>query len=222
MMYTVQMLRRWARSVAFWTGLIRYYWKWRHFIDGKYSEARPCSCQPDAHRSRLAQLIASLQPTSCVEVGCADGANLNVLATRLPHCVISGVDLNQKALDIATSRVRAAGGMLGVMRLGDVAQLPLASQSADVVFSDAVGMYLTPKKLECSVREMRRVARRAILIHTFADDSLARGSLIDGNWVHPVARVITQQIPGAYVISERSLIRDSQWQRYGTTYIATW
>jgi len=221
-MHPLLRIRRLVRTVAFRTGLIRFYWQWRHVVDGSYRAAPPSLIAQDAHRVRLCELIAALDAQSCVEVGCADGPNLSILASRLPRCTLSAVDLNRHALRMATERVLAIGGSIGVMRRGTADRLPFESQSFDVALSDAVFMYLTPPTAELAIREMRRVARRAMIIHTFADDDLAHGQLQEGNWVHPVGRLLSSIVAGAHVHKERSLLTNGQWGRYGTIYHVTW
>jgi SAM-dependent methyltransferase len=215
-------LRTLARTIAFRTGLIRYFWQWRHFVDGSYRAVPDVIVSDDPHRLRLAELLAPLEPESCCEIGCSDGANLSMLASRHPACVLSGIDLNRHALRVAAHRVRAVGGSVGVMRRGAASHVPLATGAVDVALSDAVFMYLTPANARLAVREMRRVARRAIFIHTFSDDGLAEGQLVDGNWVHPVGRILAEVLPSARVHRERSPLVVGQWGQFGTIFEVTW
>ena len=98
------------RSFAFRTGAIKWWWRYRHFIDGSYRQAPPPTDVVDPHREQLWSLIAPFSPQSLLEVGCGDGANLALLARKAPAVRLDGVDLNPLALDIARQRVVAGGG----------------------------------------------------------------------------------------------------------------
>lgn len=199
---------RWlTRRVVFRTGAVRFFWQFRHLIDGSYHELPPHLLSHDPHRMRLCDLIEATAVQSCLEVGCADGANLSVLAARFPSCRLSGLDLNPRALRIARERVRNLGGSVGDMRTGSAAKLPFHDNSYDVVLSDAVFMYLTPQMALSALREMGRVSLQLILVHTFSDDSLLASQVLDGNWVHPLRRLIFASAPHAHVESERSVVR---------------
>lgn len=210
------------RTFAFRTGVIRYFWRYRHLIDGRYRNAPTELISSDPHRWHWCDFVESLGAQSLLEVGCSDGANLSALAARLPHCALSAVDLNLHALEWASRRIQAIGGTLGAMRVAPAERLPYHDQAVDVVLSDAVFMYLTPSAAERAAREMLRVARLAIIIHSFADDRMIRSELKEGNWVHPIGRLMRDIIPGSVVKIEESLVRTGQWGQYGTIYQVTW
>ena len=215
--------RRVLRSLAFRTGAIKWWWRYRHFIDGSYRQAPPATDLVDPHREQLWSLIAPFNPQSLLEVGCGDGANLALLARKAPHVRLDGVDLNPLALDIARQRVAAAGGMLGTLQPGSADELPVATASVDVALSDAVFMYLPPATAIAALREMRRVATRAIVIHTFSDDSLPTSAVIDGNWVHPLPTLIARAVPDSSINHHRSaLVTAGQWQEFGAVFVVTW
>jgi hypothetical protein len=58
-------------------------------------------------------------------------------------------------------------------------------------------MYLPPKQAIVALREMRRIASHACIVHTFADDSLAESAIIRGNWVHAFSRLLQTAFPRA-------------------------
>lgn len=210
------------RTLAFKTGLIRYYWQFRHLLDGSYRDPPSNLVASDPHRTRLAEIIETLSARSVLEIGCADGANLSVLASRMPSCALSAVDLNAHALHLAARRVNEIGGTLGETHVATAEHLPLGDYSVDVALSDAVFMYLTPAAVSRAIKEMHRVSQHAMIIHSFADDGLLRSELREGNWIHPIARMLTEDVPHALLRREKSPLRSGQWGNYGTIYEVTW
>ena len=215
--------RRVLRSLAFRTGAIKWWWRYRHFIDGSYRQAPPATDVVDPHREQLWSLIAPFNPQSLLDVGCGDGANLALFARKAPHVRLDGVDINPLALDIARQRVVAAGGILGTLQPGSADELPVATASVDVALSDAVFMYLPPATAIAALREMRRAATRAIVVHTFSTDTLPTSAVIDGNWVHPLPTLIALAIPAASIARHPSALTTSpQWREFGTVCVVTW
>ena len=210
------------RTIAFRTGAIKWWWRYRHLIDGSYRQAPPPTETVDPHREQLWSHLESLHAGSLIEIGCADGANLVLFAERAPRVALSGVDINPRALAIAEQRVRDAGGTAGTFRHGSAEHVPAPDASADVALSDAVFMYLSQAQAVAALREMRRVARRAMLLHTFVDDALAASAVVGGDWVHPLSALLRLAVPGATVARERSKNTGGQWAPYGELFVVTW
>lgn len=216
--------RRVLRSWAFRTGAVKWWWRYRHLIDSKYRQAPPATDLVDPHREQLWSLIAPFNPQSVLEVGCGDGANLALLARKAPHVRLDGVDVNPLALAITRQRIFDGGGMLGTLQPGSADELPVATASVDVALSDAVFMYLPPATAIAALREMRRVATRAIVVHTFSTDTLPTSAVIGGNWVHQLPTLIALAIPAASISHHpsRAGTAPGQWREFGTVCVVTW
>ena len=211
------------RALAFRTGAIKWWWRYRHFIDGSYRQAPPATDVVDPHREQLWSLIAPFNPQSLLEIGCGDGANLALFARKAPAVRLDGVDLNPLALAITRQRVIDGGGMLGTLQPGSADKLPVATASVDMGLSDAVFMYLPSATAIAALREKRRVARRAIVVHTFADDALTESTLVNGNWVHAFVPLLRRAIPEAIVHRSASLlVTSAQWRDFGAVFVVTW
>jgi SAM-dependent methyltransferase len=211
------------RALAFRTGAIKWWWRYRHFIDGSYREAPPADAPTDRHREHLWSIVASLSAASLVEVGCGDGNSLVLFARKAPNMRLSALDLNPLALAIAERRVRDARGTPGEFRRGAADRLPFPDAFADVAVSDGVFMYLQPADALAALREMRRVARRALIVHTFVDDSLAGSTVRNGDWIHPLARLVKAAIPNAKWTRESSeIVASRQWRETGAVFVVTW
>ena len=113
--------------------------------------------------------------------------------------------------------------MLGTLQPGSADKLPVATASVDMGLSDAVFMYLPSATAIAALREMRRVARRAIVVHTFADDALTESTLVNGNWVHAFVPLLRRAIPEAIVQRSASrLVTSAQWRDFGAVFVVTW
>lgn len=214
--------RQILRTFAFRTGAIKWWWRYRHFLDGSYREAPPLDDAVAPHRHQLWSLISPLSATSLIEVGCGDGGNLALFASHSQQMRLWAVDVNPLALGIAEQRVRRQGGATGEFRVAPANHLPMPSSCVDIALSDAVFMYLPQSVATAALREMRRVARKAIIVHTFADMSLAESAVIGGNWVHNIPVLILRAIPGATVTQHKSRVDHGQWAEYGTVFTITW
>ena len=82
-----------------------------------------------------------LEPQRVLDVGCGSGAALVALAARFPSAVPAGLDLSeamlrQKAGAWRTRLPRWLGGRAPLTVVGDAAQLPLAGDTVDLLFSN--------------------------------------------------------------------------------------
>jgi SAM-dependent methyltransferase len=103
--------------------------------------------------------------TSVLEIGCGCGANLEVIARRAASLRLVGVDISPASIAVGRERFAELG--LGGVTLveGQADNLSVfADASIDVVFTDAMLLYIGPDKIQTCIEEMRRIARRAIIL----------------------------------------------------------
>ena len=112
-----------------------------------------------------------LEPRVILDAGCGTGITTAELARRYPQAEIV-------ALDFAHGMLRHASGQGGWPRLpqwvcGDLEALPLAAQSVDLVYSNAVLQWSTD--LARTFAELLRVLRPGglLMFSTFGPDTLA-------------------------------------------------
>ena len=100
-------------------------------------------------------LAASLRCTSILEIGCGTGIDLRLIPDTFE---IYGVDLNDKALEVAKEKLPIAN-----FKKGTITDLPFEDSSVDFVFTHQLLNYLDDDTLEKGVAEMYRVARKYIM-----------------------------------------------------------
>lgn len=100
-------------------------------------------------------LAVSLRCTSALEVGCGTGIDLRLFPDTFE---IHGIDLNEKALEIARKK-----NSIGNFKKGTITDLPFEDSSVDFVFTHQLLNYLDDDTLEKGIAEMHRVAKRYIM-----------------------------------------------------------
>ncbi len=116
-----------------------------------------------------------LDPARIVDVGCGTGAAFAPLAHRDPGAELVGVDLALSMLGRASRRTpwwkRALGARAPLLLCGDAERLPLASASAQLVFSNLALQWCRPEPV---FAEAARVLSTGglFLFSTFGPDTL--------------------------------------------------
>ncbi len=100
-------------------------------------------------------LAISLHCSSVLEIGCGTGIDLRLFPDSFE---IHGVDLHQKAIDIAKEKLP-----IGNFKIGDITNLPFEDSSVDFVFTHGLLNYLDDETLDKGVSEMYRVAGKYIM-----------------------------------------------------------
>ena len=100
-------------------------------------------------------LAISLRCNSVLEIGCGTGIDLRLFPETFD---IYGIDLNDKALDIAKEKLPIAK-----FKKGDITQLPFEDSSIDFVFTHQLLNYLDDEILARGVSEMYRVTGKYIM-----------------------------------------------------------
>lgn len=100
-------------------------------------------------------LAISLRCTSVLEIGCGTGIDLRLFPETIN---VHGVDLNDKALDIAKNKNHKYN-----FNKSSIVDLPFKDSSVDFVFTHQLLNYLEDDLLEKGVSEMHRVAKRYIM-----------------------------------------------------------
>lgn len=128
------------------------------------------SSQSHPHRSFLVDTISKFNPSSILEVGCNCGPNLYLLARRFPNAEIVGVDINPEAIQRGNELLKREGISNITLLEGMADDLGrFQDKSFDVVFTDAILIYIGPDKIKESISEMLRVGSKALVLIEWYD-----------------------------------------------------
>lgn len=127
-------------------------------------------------RRALAALLADAPPTSAIAVldvatGAADipAALSPWLLRRWPHAFIAATDLSPQIVRLASRSANRAIGLAAA----DGLRLPFADASFDVVTCSLALHHFAPAAAVDLLRELRRVARRGVVVNDLVRSSLS-------------------------------------------------
>ena len=103
----------------------------------------------------LIEIVAAETPRDLLDIGTGTGRVLEVLGPRVTHAL--GIDQSREMLAVARVNLERAGLQNGIVRLGDMYQLPLADGSFDAVVIHQVLHYAD--RPAAAVAEAARVLR---------------------------------------------------------------
>jgi len=126
----------------------------------------------------LADRVARADPSHVLETAAGTGAVTRELASSLPASAsVTVTDLNRPMLDHAATRLRHDRRF--VWRQADALALPFADQSFDVVTCLEVLEHLAQPRT--AAEELRRVARRAVVLSVPYEPWFRAGNVLRGN-----------------------------------------
>lgn len=180
-----------------------------------------------SHRNFLIERISKFSPSSVLEIGSNCGPNLYVLAKQLPNAEIRGIDINPEAVKKGNqwfAQEHISNVKLSVGKADDLRQF--RDKSFDVVFTDAVLIYVGPDKIKKVLREMLRVARKALVFLEYHDFDSGPNPLgiYAAHWKRDYTMLLREFVPKAKITVTKlpkELWADENWQRWGAVIEAT-
>lgn len=177
--------------------------------------------QNHSHRNFLIERICKFPPSNILEVGCNCGPNLYLLAKKFPNARIIGIDINPLAIQSGNGWF-AEEGISNVKLLdGKADELgQFQDQSFDVVFTDAILIYIGPDKIKKVIEEMLRVTRQTLILlewHCFDSKSDPLGVYV-GHWMRDYETLLKEFVPEKkiqVIKMPEELWSDENWQKYG-------
>ena len=156
-----------------------------------------------------------------LEVGCGWGPNLVVLAKRAPLFRLTGVDISPASIAEGQKRLtelNLSGISLVEGQADDLSAIEDASM--DVVFTDAMLLYVGPDKIERTIMEMIRVARRHVfLLEMHCTSAGAGGYYMRDGWLRDYEVLLRSLVGDTTVRLEPMPPRlrvAGRWPQYGT------
>ena len=110
------------------------------------------------HRT-IAERVAELAPETFLDAGCGEGFVAHALLARLPNLRLSGFDVNASSVGVA-----ASANPEGRFATASIFALPFPDASFDVVGCFEVLEHQPGDRPEQALRELARVARRALVL----------------------------------------------------------
>ena len=135
------------------------------------------------HRQFLIERISRYSPfESILEVGCASGPNLYLLAKQFPDIKLYGVDINKRAIKLGRKWFTAKGinCTLSVHKAEDLRSFH--DKSIDILFTQAVLVYIGPDKIEYALKEFIRVTKKMLILNEWHSESPV--SIYNDHWMH--------------------------------------
>ena len=148
----------------------------------------------------LAERIATFSPIhSILEIGCASGPSLYLLARKFPRADIVGIDINQEAVEYGNTQF-AREGISNVKLLAGKADTleEFPDKAFDIVFTNALLIYIGPDKIKNVIQGMIRITKQALVLMELhspepeTNDSLGLGIYQYGNWVRDYVALLKQ------------------------------
>ncbi|MCX8182317.1 MAG: class I SAM-dependent methyltransferase [Candidatus Methanomethyliaceae archaeon] len=175
------------------------------------------------HRNFLVQRILRFAPIeSILEVGSNCGPNLYLLAKFLPLARIIGVDINPVAVNEGNKFLKNEGISNVKLICSKADDLDtFKDKSFDIVFTDAVLIYIGPDKIEKVIKNFVRIARKTIILLEWHSERLNNERiefLYKGKWVRDY-KALFERFGFVNVKVEKipeEIWPDSNWKIYGT------
>jgi ubiquinone/menaquinone biosynthesis C-methylase UbiE len=175
-------------------------WRYRHVYKRGWAEGYVHSFS-HPHRQLLVEKISANAPfADILEIGCATGPNVYLLVKKFPMAHFVGVDINPEAirqgrLFFKQQGIRNVSQFVG--KADELERFP--DKSFDIVFTDAVLLYIGPNEIRKIAKGLQRVARKAIiLVEHHSEQESALGSYKEKWWLRNYRKLFQ---PSGYQIN---------------------
>lgn len=143
------------------------------------------------HRKKILKALREIAFESVLELGCNAGPNLAVIKEKFPHVKLSGMDINQSAVDNAHTYLNVIHGMDADIKCGNIKEhIPFALH--DIVLVDAVLMYVEPDAIKKVIKEASGLAKKAVILVEWDGDSFL-GDLKGFHWARDYQKLLEEQ-----------------------------
>lgn len=198
------------------TSLQEWVWRTRHLYRRNWAEGYLDTVQ-HPHRSQIVDAVSDFAPIdSILEVGCASGANLVRLRACFPDARLLGIDINRRAIAIAGTYFAQQGDNNVSFFISRADHLNFPDASIDVVFTDAVLMFIAPDRIGKVLNELCRVARKGLVFNEYHCPGSDNGHFEGGRWVYDLVALLRQQLPIAEIKASKSNFSGGAWDQFGT------
>lgn len=116
------------------------------------------------HRNMISAVLTTFPWMSLFEIGCGAGANLVniVMSFKGKTIQLGGSDINEDAIELAKKTLKGA-----ILKVGSGDDVIMSDDSADVVLTDRMLIYVSPKDIDRYMGEIKRIARKRVVLCEF-------------------------------------------------------
>lgn len=178
-----------------------------------------------SHRKLLVEKMEKYHPfKNVLEIGCSSGPNLYLLAKKYPHVRFYGIDINSKAIEEGRrmfKREKIDNVQLSAAKADSIKSIK--DKSFDIVFTDAVLIYVAPDRIREILKEISRICNKVFLMNEWdfkKDDVPEKKEYIyyNGHWIYDYNKLLSEGI--AYKEIKKTKIdeqiwKDPGWIKYG-------
>lgn len=141
--------------------------KWKdYWINRKLDWVKAYQNWEHPHRYLISAVLKQMPWVSLFEVGCGAGANLINIIKNIPNKQVGGADINPDAIALAEKTLIG-----GIFKVNSGDNLMLSDKSTDVILTDMALIYVGPMKIDSYIKEIRRVARKYVVLCEFNSES---------------------------------------------------
>lgn len=202
---------------VFGTKFAEAIWRTRHLYKKGWSREYLFSVN-HPHREQIVEEISSFYPfENVLEVGCSSGPNLLLLNSKFPKAAMYGIDINPDAIRTLTNYVREKNISNISCFVGKADNLKMfPDKCVDVVFTDAVLMFIGADKIDRVIGEIGRVAKCGMVFNEFHSDFPPPDNYEGGRYIHNYRDIIIRHFPAAKMSIKKSAFTGGLWDAYGS------
>ncbi len=161
---------------------------------------------------------------SILEIGCNCGPNLYLIAKKFPNIEIKGIDINSIAIKYGNELLTKEGISNVKLLVGKADELnQFQDNKFDIVFTDALLIYIGPDKIKKIMQEMFRITRRALILTEWHSenqdkDPYGLGIYHFGCWKRNYVNLLKHFIPKDRIHLTKipkEIWPDENWQNLG-------
>jgi len=194
-------------------------WRFYHFYKREWAEGYISAVSlSHPHRQLLVEKISANAPfTNILEIGCASGPNLYLLAKKFRNVRFVGVDINSEAIRQGKLFFKQQGIHNVSLFQGKADELEgFPEKSFDIVFTDAVLLCIGPDKIRKVATEIQRITRKTIiLVEQHSDGESDLGSRMEKWWLRNYIKLFQTYSSRVNITKIPPEIWGGDWGRFG-------
>ncbi|MDI6735236.1 MAG: class I SAM-dependent methyltransferase [bacterium] len=192
------------------------FWRFRHFFDRRWALSYLSNDSLNhPHRRLLIEKISVYTPFETVlEIGCASGPNLYLLANKFPEAKLYGQDISSAAIYAGQKWLKSQEIKNVFLTIGEFGNLK-KFENIDIVFTDAALIYIGPDKIETVINELFRIARKSIILCEWHYE--VEKPFYADNWVYNYRNLFEKFVPTECIKVTKILpeVWQGNWAKYG-------